>query len=96
MSLSVFMFLKFGKGYIDVDCSLEATTARVTSLKIFWWIDIGGVDNVEVGATRGPASVVREVVDGERVAVAFQPALNPVLERDEAAELLLRTAHCDN
>ena len=91
MSLSVFMFLKFG-----VDCYLEATTARVTSLEIFWRIDIGGVDNVEVGASHRPASVVREVVDGERVAVAFQPALNPVLERDEAAELLLRTAHCDN
>ena len=90
------MFLKFGKGYIDVDCYLEATTARVPSLKIFWWIDIGGVDNVEVGATSRPMSVVREVVDGERVAVAFQAALNPVLERDEAAKLLLRTAHCDN
>ena len=90
------MFLKFGKGYIDVDCYLEATAARVTSLKIFWRIDIGGVDNVEVGATSGPLSVVREVVDGERVAVAFQAALNPVLERDKAAKLLLRTAHCDN
>ena len=90
------MFLKFGKGYIDVDCYLEATAARVTSLKIFWRIDIGGVDNVEVGAPRRPASVVREVVDGERVAVAFQAALNPVLERDEGAKLLLRTAHCDN
>ena len=96
MSLSFFMFLKFGKGHIDVDRYLEASTARITSLKIFWRIDIGGVDNVEVGATRRPASVVREVVDGERVAVAFQAALNPVLERDEAAKLLLRTAHCDN
>ena len=90
------MFLKFGKGYIDVDCYLETTTARVAPLKIFWRIDIGGVDNVEVGATSGPTSVVREVVDGERVAVAFQAALNPVLERDEGAKLLLRTAHCDN
>ena len=90
------MFLKFCKGYIDVDCYLEATAARVTSLKIFWRIDIGGVDHVEVGAPRGPVSVVREVVDGERVAVAFQAALNPVLERDEGAKLLLRTAHCDN
>ena len=90
------MFLKFGKGYIDVDCYLEATTARVPSLKIFWRIDIGGVDNVEVGAPHRPTSVVREVVDGERVAVAFQAALNPVLERDEGAKLLARTAHCDN
>ena len=90
------MFVKLDKGYIDVDCYLEATTARVPSLKIFWRVDIGGVDNVEVGAPRGPTSVVREVVDCERVAVAFQAALNPVLERDEGAKLLLRTAHCDN
>ena len=90
------MFLRFGTGYIDVDCYLETTTARVAPLKIFWRIDIGGVDNIEVGAPHRPASVVREVVDGERVAVAFQAALNPVLERDEGAKLLLRTAHCDN
>ena len=90
------MFVKLDKGYIDVDCYLEATTARVASLKIFRWIDIGGVDNIEVGATSGPTSVVREVVDCERVALTLQAALNFVLERDEGAKLLLRTAHCDN
>ena len=90
------MFLKFCKGYIDVDCYLEATTARVPSFKIFWRIDIGGVDNVEVGATSGPTSVVREVVDGERVALTLQAALNFVLERDEGAKLLARTAHCED
>ena len=66
---------------------LESLTARVSPLKIFRRIDIGGVDYIEVGAAPWPASVVGEVVDGQGVGLPLQPAFDPVLEGDEGAEL---------
>ena len=67
--------------------NLESLTAGIAPLKILRRIDVGGVDHVEVGAAPGPAPVVGEVVDGQRVELPFQPAFDPVLEGDKGAEL---------
>ena len=67
--------------------NLESLTARIAPFKVFRRIDVGGVEYIEVGAAPGSASVVGEVVDGQRVGLPLQPAFDPVLERDKGAEL---------